>query len=129
MGDVVASGILLFKISCVILYFLSMNPRYRITVRISLIRLLRFILLGGEIIGFTSYTSLVIPGLYGTKQFNPLFRSNSVVVAILPLNLLLHCCGWSVLILFVDNLLFEIHIPGAPGGFVVILIFPAWRRE
>ena len=95
-----------------------MNPKYRITVRISLIRLLRFILLGGEIIGFTSYTPLVIPGLYGTKQFNPLFRSNSVVVAILPLNLLLHCCGWSVLILFVDNLLFEIHIPGAQGGLI-----------
>ena len=83
MGAAMGSGLLLFTPYIVRLAFLAKNPRARLTIRISPIRLISLILLGGMLLGFTSCTPPVIPGIKVPKRVNTLFGRNGVIVGIL----------------------------------------------
>ena len=113
LGVAMASGLLLLTLSGVRIAFLTINPRDRMTVSISLIRILSLLLLGGGLLGFTSHATTVIPGIQGSKYINPILRSDvKIVTNKFLLNLLLYHCIKDVLYCLADNVLLVGYVPG-----------------
>ena len=124
-----AVSILLFTLSGVRLLFLVRNARDQLTIIVSLIRILKLLLLGCGILGFTSCVPPVTPVLQGLKQINPLFgRDSVVVIAKLLLELFLYHLVKYFLDCLGGNILLVVHVSGFPDGVIVLLIIPYRSR-
>ena len=113
LGVAMASGLLLLTLSGVRIAFLTINPRYQLTVRVSLIGTFSLLLLGGGLLVFLSHSLPVFPGLQGVKKTNPLFgRYSEIVTTIFSLNIFLHHCWMVILDFLADNVIPVKHIYG-----------------